>query len=334
MARRGLRNIAANTITVLIVCGLLLLAAIEYAKREFSSPGPLTEEVIVVLEKGSGLKDASRVLKEHGAIDNEFLFRLGSRYRREDRDLRYGEYLIQPRASMQEILDQMVRGDTIQHKVTVAEGLTSTQIVELLRSNDILRGEIADIPPEGSLAPDTYFIERNMTRAEVLKRMAEAQTATLADAWEKRVPGLPLASPEEALILASIVEKETGIASERGLVASVFINRLKRGMRLQSDPTVVYGVTLGKGPLGRGLRRSELDQVTPYNTYQIDGLPPTPIATPGRDAIMAVVNPEVTDYLYFVADGTGGHVFATSLDEHNRNVANWRKIEADQKQPQ
>jgi UPF0755 protein len=334
MARRGLRNIAANTITVLIVCGLMLLAAIEYAKREFSAPGPLTEEVIVVLEKGSGLKDASRVLKEHGAIDNEFLFRLGSRYRREDRDLRYGEYLIPPHASMQEILDQMVRGDTIQHKVTVAEGLTSSQIVELLRSSDILRGEISEIPPEGSLAPDTYFIERNMTRAEVLERMAEAQTATLTDAWEKRAPDIPLASAEEALILASIVEKETGIASERGLVASVFINRLKRGMRLQSDPTVVYGVTLGKGPLGRGLRRSELDQVTPYNTYQIDGLPPTPIATPGRDAIMAVVNPEVTDYLYFVADGTGGHVFAKSLDEHNRNVANWRRIEADQKQSQ
>jgi UPF0755 protein len=172
MARRGLRNIAANTITVLIVCGLMLLAAIEYAKREFSAPGPLTEEVIVVLEKGSGLKDASRVLKEHGAIDNEFLFRLGSRYRREDRDLRYGEYLIPPHASMQEILDQMVRGDTIQHKVTVAEGLTSSQIVELLRSSDILRGEISEIPPEGSLAPDTYFIERNMTRAEVLERMA------------------------------------------------------------------------------------------------------------------------------------------------------------------
>jgi len=334
MARRGLRNIAANTITVLIVCGLLLLAAIEYAKQEFAAPGPLTEEVIVVLEKGSGLKDASRVLREHGAIDNEFLFRLGSRYRREDRGLRYGEYLIPPHASMEQILDQMVRGDTIQHKVTVAEGLTSSQVAELLQSSDILRGEITEVPPEGSLAPDTYFIERNMTRAEVLNRMAEAQTAALTEAWEKRAPDLPLASAEEALILASIVEKETGIATERGLVASVFVNRLRRGMPLQSDPTVVYGLTLGKGPLGRGLRRSELDRATPYNTYQINGLPPTPIANPGRDSIMAVVNPEVTDYLYFVADGTGGHVFAKSLDEHNRNVANWRKIEAEKKQSQ
>jgi UPF0755 protein len=196
MARRGLRNIAANTITVLIVCGLVLLAAIEFAKREFSAPGPLTEEVIVVLEKGSGLKDASRVLKEHGAIENEFLFRLGSRYRREDRGLRYGEYLIPPHASMEEILDQMVRGDTIQHKVTVAEGLTSSQIVELLQASEILRGEIAETPPEGSLAPNTYFIERNMTRAEVLQRMAEAQSAVLAEACQQRAPDLTIASAE------------------------------------------------------------------------------------------------------------------------------------------
>jgi UPF0755 protein len=157
--------------------------------------------------------------------------------------------------------------------------------------------------------------------------MAELQAAVLAEAWEKRLPDLPLASPAEVLVLASIVEKETGVAEERPRVASVFINRLKRGMKLQTDPTVVYGITEGKGPLGRGLRRSELDRATPYNTYVIDGLPPTPIANPGRDAIMAVVNPEETDFLYFVADGTGGHVFAETLQEHNRNVAQWRSIE-------
>jgi len=331
MARLRMRNLAANTITVLIVAGLLILAAIELAKREFAAPGPLKEEVIVVLPKGAALNDVSRLLKLHGAIDNEFLFRLGARYRRDDREIRYGEYLIPAHASMEDILGQMVRGETIQHKITVAEGLTSYQIVELLRASDILTGEIAEVPPEGSLAPDTYFIERNMTRKEVLARMAEAQAATLAEAWEKRAPDLPLRSPEEALVLASIVEKETGIAAERPRVASVFINRLRRGIRLQSDPTVVYGITGGKGPLGRGLRRSELDRVTPYNTYQIDGLPPTPIATPGRDAIMAVVNPEVTDFLYFVADGTGGHVFSATLDEHNRNVSTWRKLEKERK---
>jgi UPF0755 protein len=221
----------------------------------------------------------------------------------------------------------LVEGKTVLHKLTVPEGLTSFQIVELLRGSEILTGEVGDIPAEGSLAAETYTLERNQSRNEVLKQMAELQAAELARAWERRVPDLPLATPEEALVLASIVEKETGVAEERARVASVFINRLKRGMKLQSDPTVVYGITGGEGPLGRGLRRSELDRETPYNTYVIDGLPPTPIATPGRDAIMAVVNPEETDFLYFVADGTGGHVFAETLDEHNRNVVKWRAIE-------
>jgi len=220
-----------------------------------------------------------------------------------------------------------VRGDTVLHRVTVAEGLTSHQIVEILRQNDLLTGEITEDPPEGSLAPETYTIERNQSRSDVLKLMEKHQAEILAEAWEKRAPDLPLSSPEEVLVLASIVEKETGIAEERGRVASVFLNRLKRGMRLQSDPTVVYGITEGKAPLGRGLRRSELDRVTPYNTYQVDGLPPTPIAAPGRDAIMAVVNPEDTNFLYFVADGTGGHVFSETLAEHNSNVARWRRIE-------
>ncbi len=322
-----MRNLAANAISILIVAGIVLLVAIGFAKREFSAPGPLREEVIVVLPRGAALKDTSRLLALHGAIGNELLFRLGARYRREDRAIRYGEYLIPARVSMEEVLALLVSGETIEHKVTVAEGLTSYQIVELLRASEILTGEIAEVPPEGSLAPNTYFIQRNQSRGDVLKRMAEAQAAVLAEAWEKRADGLPLASPEEVLVLASIVEKETGVADERARVASVFVNRLKRGIMLQSDPTVVYGITEGKGPLGRGLRRSELDRATPYNTYVIAGLPPTPIAAPGREAIMAVVNPEETDFLYFVADGSGGHVFARTLREHNRNVAAWRKIE-------
>ncbi len=330
-----MRNMAANTISILIVAGIVLLVAIGVAKREFSAPGPLQEEVIVVLPKGAALKDTSRLLALHGAIGREFgqelLFRLGARYRREDRAIRYGEYLIPAGVSMEEVLALLVSGETIEHKVTVAEGLTSYQIVEILRASEILTGEIAEVPPEGSLAPNTYFIQRNQSRGDVLKRMAEAQAAVLAEAWEKRADGLPLASPEEVLVLASIVEKETGMAGERARVASVFVNRLKRGIMLQSDPTVVYGITEGKGPLGRGLRRSELDRATPYNTYVIAGLPPTPIAAPGREAIMAVVNPEETDFLYFVADGSGGHVFARTLREHNRNVAAWRKIEKNSK---
>ena len=326
-----MRNMAANTISILIVAGIVLLVAIGIAKREYTAPGPLREEVIVVLRKGAGLKDTSRILAEHGVIENEFLFRLGARYRREDRAIRYGEYLIPAGISMEEVLALLVRGETIEHKLTVAEGLTSYRIVEMLRASLILTGEIAEVPPEGSLAPDTYFIQRNQSRSDLLARMTEAQAAALAQAWEMRAPDLPLTSPEEVLILASIVEKETGVADERGRVASVFLNRLKRGMPLQSDPTVVYGVTGGEGPLGRGLRRSELDRVTPYNTYLIAGLPPTPIAAPGREAIMAVVNPEETDFLYFVADDSGGHVFATTLRQHNRNVAAWRRIEKNSK---
>lgn len=324
---RRMKNVAANLLSILIVLGLVVLVAIGVAKREFAAPGPLEEEVTVLLPRGADLGDTARLLKLSGAIGSETLFRLGARYRGEDRAIRYGEYRIPARASMEEILGMLVRGETVRHRVTVAEGLTSWQVVELLRQNEVLIGEVGEVPPEGSLAPETYVFERGQTRAELLRWMQETQARLLAEAWERRAPDLPLASPEEALILASIVEKETGVPEERGRVASVFLNRLRQGMRLQSDPTVVYGVTGGKEVLERGLRRSELDRVTPYNTYQVDGLPPTPIANPGRASILAVVNPEETDFLYFVADGTGGHVFAETLAEHNRNVARWRKIE-------
>jgi len=326
-----MRNLAANAFSIMILIGVVLLVTIGFAKREFTKPGPLQEEVIVLLPKGAGLKDASRLLALHGAINpgfkGEFLFRLGARYKRHDRDIRYGEYLVPAGASMEEVLAMLVDGKALLHRVTVPEGLTSYQVVELLRATEILTGEIKEVPSEGSLRPETYTIERNQSRTDVLKEMTEAQTAVLMEAWDNRAADLPLESPEEALVLASIVEKETGVASERGQVASVFVNRLKRGIKLQTDPTVVYGITEGKGPLGRGLRRSELDRATPYNTYVIDGLPPTPIANPGKDAIMAVVNPDETNFLYFVADGTGGHAFAATLTEHNQNVARWRALE-------
>lgn len=225
--------------------------------------------------------------------------------------------------------DLVASGTPMLYRVSVPEGLTSWQIVEGLRQADFLSGEIAEVPPEGMLAPDTFEVRRGQDRQELLDRMQQMQAEYLAEAWAGRQDGLPLASPEEALILASIIEKETSVPEERGWVASVFVNRLNRGMRLQTDPTVIYGITEGRGVLGRGLRRSELRAETPWNTYVIDGLPPTPIANPGRAAIEAAVNPDATDYIFFVADGTGGHAFSVTLEEHNRNVARWRQIEAE-----
>ncbi len=216
----------------------------------------------------------------------------------------------------------------INYRITVAEGVTSWNIVEALKGADFLSGDVPEeLPAEGTLAPDTYEVSKGTARADVIRRMEAAQEAILAEAWAVRAEDLPISTPEEALILASIIEKETSVPDERGLVAGVFVNRLNRGIRLQTDPTVIYGITQGQGTLGRGLRRSELRRSTPWNTYTIDGLPPTPIANPGRAAIEAALNPEETDYIFFVADGTGGHAFAVTLAEHNENVARWRQIE-------
>jgi UPF0755 protein len=231
-------------------------------------------------------------------------------------------------AAPAEYLD-VAEADDIRWRITLAEGVTSWQVVDALKRAEFMTGEIADVPPEGTLAPDSYEVARGADRAELLAEMTARQTATLAELWAARVEGLPYETPEEALIMASIVEKETGIADERKQVASVFVNRMRLGMRLQTDPTVIYGVTRGEGVLGRGLRQSDLRRETPWNTYVIDGLPPTPIANPGRLSIEAALNPDTTDYLYFVADGTGGHAFGRTLEEHNENVARWRAIEAE-----
>jgi len=213
---------------------------------------------------------------------------------------------------------------TTSYRVTMAEGTTVWQFVDAIKQAEFLSGEIGELPVEGALAPDSYAVTAGGDRAALVARMMAAQDKILADAWALRATDLPIETPEELLVLASIIEKETGVASERGLVASVFVNRLRRGMRLQTDPTVIYGVTLGREALGRELRRSELDGATPYNTYVIPALPPTPIANPGRLAIEAAANPDSSDFLYFVADGTGGHAFARTLAEHNANVARWR----------
>ncbi|WP_341366356.1 endolytic transglycosylase MltG [Yoonia sp. BS5-3] len=215
------------------------------------------------------------------------------------------------------------------YRVVIAEGATSWQILDALGKIDILRADVTDVPAEGTLAPRDYDIVEGDTVSSVLDEMRTAQQIILTEAWQNRAEGLPLISADEALILASIIEKETGVSGERGQVASVFVNRLNQGMRLQTDPTVIYGITGGEGVLGRGLRQSELRAETPWNTYVIEGLPPTPIANPGEASIQAALNPDTTDYIFFVADGTGGHAFATNLDDHNRNVARWREIEAE-----
>jgi len=227
-----------------------------------------------------------------------------------------------------EYLDVRDRADT-RFRIAVAEGVTSWQIVEGLKRISLLDGDVSEVPAEGSLAPQSYEVKKGDKREELLAEMAERQDSILAEAWENRVEGLPVNSPEEALILASLIEKETGVAEERRQVASVFVNRLRLGMKLQTDPAVIYGITLGQGVLGRGLRRSELRAATPYNTYVIDALTPTPIANPGRASIEAALDPDSTDYIFFVADGTGGHAFAVTLAEHNANVARWRQIEAE-----
>ncbi len=223
-----------------------------------------------------------------------------------------------------------VRGEAdTRYRIALAEGVTSWQVVESLKAMDVLEGDVAELPAEGALAPDSYEVRPGDDRASLLTKMEESQLQRVSSVWANRDDAVPLGSPEELLTLASIIEKETGLAEERGTVAAVFVNRLNRGMKLQTDPTVIYGVTQGQGVLGRGLRRSELRRATPWNTYVIDGLPPTPIANPGLASLEAAANPPESDFIFFVADGTGGHAFAATLEEHNANVANWRRIEAE-----
>lgn len=291
-----------------------------------------------LIPAGASMEDILRAVTESGrsTCGTEVNFRIGvlrAAVVVRELDPASGEYLetlrFDPGAETPERFETILAQPDARYRVTLAEGVTSWQVVEELKQAQFLSGDPGPVPPEGSLAPDSYEVTRGDDRAELLARMAERQSLILAELWTNRADGLPLRTPEEALILASIVEKETGQAEERPQVASVFVNRLERGMRLQTDPTVIYGITRGEGALGRGLRRSELDRATPYNTYVIDGLPPTPIANPGRLSIEAALNPDTTDYLFFVADGTGGHAFATNLADHNRNVARWRQIEAE-----
>ena len=377
------RGLAANGLTILIFLGVVLALALNWAQTQYRGIGPLEQAVCLRVAPGSNMTVVSQTLADQGAITSAPVFRLGAQYTEVADDLKAGSFLIQPGASMEDIIDTVTAGGRstcgtevnfrvgilnadvlvreldpasgqyvetlrfdpgvetppmfetvmaepdVRVRVTLAEGVTSWQVVQELNQASFLTGDVAAIPPEGSLAPDSYEVDVGSSRADLLTRMTERQSRNLAELWAARQPDLPLQSPEEALILASIIEKETSVSDERGQVASVFVNRLRQGMRLQTDPTVIYGITRGEGALGRGLRRSELDRRTPWNTYQIDGLPPTPIANPGRDSIAAALNPDTTEYLFFVADGTGGHEFTTNLADHNRAVARWRQIEAE-----
>ncbi|WP_111429116.1 endolytic transglycosylase MltG [Rhodobacteraceae bacterium DSL-40] len=324
-----MRHVAANALTLIAVALVLVFGLITWAQSQYRRPGPLTEPMRFEVEQGDTLTRVTDRLEQDGIIAHPTIFRIAARYTKQDRGLKYGEYEFEPRTSMEEVLALLNAGGNVIRQIVVPEGWTSWQVVEMLRAREELSGEITTIPTEGSLAPAGYDFQKGDSRQGIIERMQTRQSEILSQAWAGRDEGLPLKTPEELLTLASIVEKETGVAAERDLVASVFINRLERGMRLQTDPTVIYGITKGQGALGRGLRRSELVARTEFNTYVILGLPPTPIANPGRDAIMATAHPAQTDNLYFVADGTGGHVFSRTLAEHNANVVKWRQIEAE-----
>lgn len=312
---------------LLIALGVALLIALA-GVWSYAGPGPKArsgEATVVVLERGSSVGQIGATLRTAGVISSAGLFAVAARLTGAAADLKAGEYEIRSGASMAQVLADIRAGRVVRRFITIPEGWTSGMALDALNASPVLTGT-AEEPPEGSLLPDTYDIQRGESRAAVIQRMREAHDKLLAELWAARQPGLPLATPQDAAILASIVEKETGIASERPRVAAIFINRLRAGMLLQSDPTIIYGLTKGR-PLGRGIRASELAADSPYNSYRAPGLPPTAIANPGRDALAAVLNPPKTDELYFVADGTGGHAFASTYEAHARNVERWRALE-------
>ena len=318
-------------ISLFVLVVIVAVVALVIGKQRFDAPGPLSEDRTVNIPRGSGIRDISDVLMREGVIDQPWVFLGGVLALKAREDLKAGEYQFKAHASLRDVVATIVEGRVVAHQFTIPEGLTSEQIVARLLEDDVLTGNIKEIPREGSLLPDTYNFSRGVTREQMIQRMQQAQQRMLKEIWDRRSPDLPVKTPDQLVILASIVEKETGKPEERTRVAAVFVNRLKQKMRLQSDPTIIYGLVGGKGTLGRPIMRSEIDQPTPYNTYQIDGLPPGPIANPGRASLEAAANPARTRELYFVADGTGGHAFAETYEQHQRNVARLRTIETDQK---
>jgi peptidoglycan lytic transglycosylase G len=320
--------IAGNAIfTIILVAALGGGLAYSVGKSRIDSPGPLDRDKIVNIPRGLGLREIADVLAKENVIDQPWFFIGGVVVLKAREDLKYGEYNFKKSISLREAIETIVEGKVIQHAVTIPEGLTSEQIIARLVEVDFLSGNIREVPKEGTLLPETYNFPRGTTREQAIQRMQQAQRRVLQEVWERRSADIPVKTVEQMITLASIVEKETGRPDERTRVAAVFANRLKQRMRLQSDPTIIYGLVGGKGTLGRPIMKSEIDQPTPYNTYIIEGLPPGPIANPGRGSLEAVANPARTKELYFVADGTGGHAFAENLQQHQQNVARLRQFE-------
>ena len=305
-------------------------AAAYYGKTQFDAPGPSSDVATFVVKRGASMGEVATQLENRSLISDARIFRYGAKILDVEKGLKAGEYEIKAGASMRDILANLVSGKSVLHSLTIPEGLTVLQILTRIGENEVLVGDMpAEVPPEGSLLADTQRFSRGTTRAEIIQKLMNDQRKLVDEVWARRAPNLPVKDITEFVTLASIVEKETGKSDERPRVAGVFINRLNKKMRLQSDPTIIYGIYGGRGkPADQPIRKSDLEKVTPYNTYLIDGLPPTPIANPGKAALEAVANPSQTNELFFVADGTGGHVFAVTLEEHNENVARWREVEA------
>lgn len=325
-----MKHVLAFLFAVALIGLLAVGGGFFYVKSQAMDAGPHDQATRVVIEPGLGVSAIAARLHDAGVVRDPLTFRLWARATDRHRRLRAGEFEVPARASVDGVLDLLVNGKTVVRKLTLPEGLTVTEALILVQDAEGLAGPITAIPDEGWLLPETYHYSWGDERVDMVLNMSAAMEDTVRDVWSRRPEDFALSSPAELLTLASIVEKETAVPEERPMIAAVFLNRLAKGMRLQSDPTVVYALTSGAGPLGRALTRDDLQVESPYNTYRSDGLPPGPIALPGRAALEAVIRPADTDALYFVADGTGGHVFARTLREHNRNVAQWRRIKKQQ----
>ena len=331
---RGARHplvIAGNAIfTIILLLAVVIGGGVFWGSQKLDEPGPLQADKVVNIPRGLGARDIADLLAREGVIREPWVFVGGAAaLKLRGEELKFGEYQFSKAASARDVAQTMIDGKVVQHQITVAEGLTSEQIIARLLENQLLTGALKEIPREGTLLPESYRFTRGTSREEIVKRMQAAQSKALKDAWDRRASDLPVKTADQLLVLASIIEKETGKPEERTRVAAVFVNRLKQKMKLQSDPTIIYGLVGGKGALGRGILKSEISQPTPYNTYVIEGLPPGPIANPGRASIEAAANPARTKELFFVADGTGGHTFSESYGDHQKGVAKLRGIEKD-----
>lgn len=323
MQAGGLRSFLLTGVALVFVASLVVVIG----WIRYTNPGPLTESRTVIIPRGSSVDDIAHQLWHAGVLGDPYAFVLGVRIDGNAPRLRSGEYAFAARVTPRDVAGELASGRMVIRRLTVPEGLTTAQVLALIQTAEGLEGDIGPTPAEGSLLPSTFFYSWGDSRRQIVARAEKAMNETVAQLWANRSPDLPLRTPEEAVILASIVEKETGNAAERPHVAAVFLNRLKQNMRLQADPTVIYGLTHGQGPLDRPLTHDDLEATSKWNTYTIDGLPPTPIDNPGRASLEAVMQPAQTDDLYFVSDGNGRHVFAKTLADHNRNVTHLREIE-------